>query len=145
LILLVVGAIVAAGCGGDDDETSSPPSTTTKTTEPTVTANPPSDEDSSSAPPSPSPSPDAKATRKLRRYFKQNFGGGYGQAKTSWYDNIKNINVENDVATIRTDIYDDADAKMPANAICLAATVSDQGVADAVVTGRPDGSTLKQC
>ncbi len=88
---------------------------------------------------------DARNSRRLRRALRQNFGGGYGLAPTSWYGDIESVKVTGDAAWITTDIYPDGDAAAPSEAICAAAVGSLRPTVTRATVAASDGSILQTC
>lgn len=89
---------------------------------------------------------DVEATEQVVNDLYDNFGGGLGgeQFKTSWYGYIEEVGISewDGRATVRTSLYDDADAVSPAMSICGATIAA--GAVGARVTDA-SGSTLDEC
>lgn len=115
---LLLGAVLA-GCGGTSPGT---PSTT-------VAAGP----------------SDAEIARHLSEYLEEDYGPHGPLGETYWWHFITEIQVVGgDIADIRTSLYDDADAKLPAQAICLSTLGTDFGIHFVRVTD-PSGVSIAKC
>ena len=122
--LVLAGLEIASGCGGDE-------------------SNSKGSRRQSDAEASRQRAEDRKAAAAVRRELRTVY------RTAPWYDNVKGVTVIAGDVTVKTDLFRDADAQGPANAICTAIenpVTADElaGVTGARVLGS-DGGVVRRC
>jgi hypothetical protein len=120
-------------------------------TETERTTQPEAPEAEAPAPQAPSAGDDPTVTR-IRQFLREEYGGEGAGAKTSWYDDIKSISPPSGfdgVVEVETDLFPDADAAEPAEAICGAVFSAGLFLEIEEVAGArvldSQGGTLHEC
>jgi thioredoxin reductase len=78
---------------------------------------------------------------RLGTSLRNNYGGGLGVPKVSWYDTVEDIETNGRAVTVVTD--DDSD--LTARSICVAINASGEKLSGVRVVGTPGDRILKKC